>query len=128
MFVCVCEKMVYVTQAELEEITGRSFSDDPATPLTATQIGKLVTQMSAKLDGVCAVDEGNFGNATTCPEWCKQAVLSACIMIVDNIYLNAENTELEILRVLNMFAKKRKSSTDTLPKFSQRIPDSSGEF
>ena len=116
--------MAYITEAELEGITGRTFG--AATPLTTTKVGLLVTQMSAKLDAVCAVDEGNYGTDTTCPEWCKQAVLSACTMVVDNIYIKAGHTELEILRVINEFAKKRKSSIDTLPKFSKRTPDSSG--
>lgn len=118
--------MAYITEAELEGITTLTFDAD--SPITTTQMTELIAQMSSKLDAVCAVDEANFGSATTCPEWVKQAVLSACTMVVENIYYDAGHTELQILRVLNEFAKKRKSSTDTLPKFSRRSPDSSGNI
>ena len=118
--------MAYITEAELEGITTLTFNAD--SPITTTQMTELIAQMSAKLDAVCSVDDAHFGSATTCPEWVKQAVLSACCMKIDNIYYGAEHTELQILRVINEFAKKRKSSTDTLPKFSRRSPDSSGRI
>jgi len=76
--------MAYVTEAEIEAYTGKSFT--ATSVITSTQIGVMATQFSAKLDGFAGVDEGTYGTDTTCDEWVKQAVLSVISYAITQYY------------------------------------------
>lgn len=120
--------MAYTTTAKIQNLSGRIFSDSPATPITATQMAAMVTAWSNKLDGLVGGVAAAFGTDTTAPQWVQSAVETAVSMLVDNVYLDGvEHTETQILNAMKQFIVIRDRDVNTRPSFSFNQPDAQGK-
>jgi hypothetical protein len=79
-------------------------------------IGTLLTEWSARLDGLTGVDEGTHGTE----EWAKQAVLAVVEMKLDSIYNNTPLNTREMIAVMEKFIKQRERRLS--PVFYKRTP------
>ena len=117
--------MVYAEEADLEAIMIQATTFfGAATPISTTTATAILTQYSALLDGLTGNSEANFGNASTCPEWVKQAVLATTAARIEAYYHDQSFTTEDAERVMMKFIGKRDS--DLRPTFSQKIPSSGG--
>lgn len=117
----------YATTTELQERTTRTFSG--TTVITSTQIGVLLDQISAQLDGLLGRAEGDLGDSDTVPEWAKQAVLAAAKAVVDSIYQSGEPiSEQDILAILRSAIEKNDAYPNTRIFYDQQRPNASGNW
>jgi hypothetical protein len=116
----------YATEAELEGFTSKTFS--ATSPVTSTNATNMLTYVSAQLDGLCGQDSSGyyFGTDSTCPYWCKSAVLSACAYKIYRIYQGKEPDEREVIKILKSYIVNRDS--DLRPVFATHTPNSVGEW
>lgn len=120
----------YANETEFSSKTARTF--DANSTISSTQIKVLLDQMSAQLDGLMGQDEGHLGTDETCPEWAKQAVMSAAKMVVDARYSDDIKTpsEEDIIKVLKSYMEGR-SADQSIPKkmfYNQQYPSRSGNW
>ncbi len=120
----------YANETEFKEKTARNF--DATTPISTIQIKVLLDQLSSQLDAIMGEAEGHMGTDETCPEWAKQAVLSAAKMIVDAKSSDdiKDPSEEDIIKVLKDYAEGRSAdeATRTLMTYNQKYPNSSGKW
>ena len=91
-----------------------------STPITTTMVTAILTQYSALLDALAGRTETNFGDADTCPEWVKQAVLATTAARIEAKVEGKEFTPEDAERIMRKFIGKR--DTDTTPSFYKKTP------
>lgn len=117
----------YATVTELQERSTRTFG--AATPITTTQAGVMLDQISAQLDGILGRDEGTLGDSDTVPEWAKQAVLGAAIAYVNSVYEKGTPlTQQELNDLLRDYTKNVDAYPNSKFFFGQERPNSSGNW
>ena len=117
----------YATVTELQERSTRTFSG--VTPVTTTQAGVMLDQISAQLDGLLGRAEGALGDSDTVPEWAKQAVLGAAIAYVNSVYeKGVALSQQEINDLLRDYTKNVDAYPNSKFFFGQERPDASGNW
>ena len=89
--------MAYATEAELEDRSNRTF--DANSKPTTTQVGKMLTEMSNMLDGLCHEASGGLGTL----EWTTQAVISGCMYSIDMAKKGEEIDQVKLISILKAF-------------------------
>ena len=116
----------YATEAELEGLTGKAFTS--SSPVTSTQVVLILTQMSARLDGLLGLAEQTHGDDSACDEWTKQAVLAAADYYTHKRWIGEEPDQVMINTIIQSFFTNVDTERATRVKYYQDRPTASGDW
>ena len=116
----------YATEAELEELTGKAFTT--TSPVTSTQVVLILTQMSARLDGLLGLAEQTHGTDTAADEWTKQAVIAAADYYTHKRWIGEEPDQILINEIIQSFFSNVDTERATRIKYFADRPNASGDW
>ena len=116
----------YATETELEAFSGKSFT--ATSPVTSSQVVLILTQMSARLDGLVGQSEQNFGDDSTCPEWVKQAVIAASDYFVHKRWIAEEPDQMLVNSIIEGFFSGKDTDRALRMSFFSERPNASGDW
>ena len=116
----------YVTEVELEEFTGKAFTS--TSPVTSTQVVLILTQMSARLDGLLGLTEQTHGTDSACDEWVKQAVIAAADYYTHKRWIGEEPDQIILNTIIQSFFANVDTERATRVKYYQDRPNASGDW